>query len=344
MSDSPPPVERNDGAGDASARSWAVRAFGLILVIMSVVLLTYLVVAYFGWRSGQTLSAEQGDSLRADEINHQLDLATQDIANGSPNVAARRLEWILEQDPGSLQALELQEQVLATQSAGGPAVATEPTEEAAEPEPVEEVPADLDDPLAELQALRRLAAQQEWERLLPRILAFQQTFPDYERRATDEVLFDTYLGLGLIYVDSDRVELGLNYLSQAERLGTLPQEAIDYRVWAELYLQGIAFYGVDWGIAVGYFRDLCAAAPFFQSSCSRLAESLTRYGDQYAFSQDWCPAESLYQEAWGQQQSSSLGGKLDEARQNCALATPVPVTGTLPLSDTVPFTSTEPGG
>jgi hypothetical protein len=83
-------------------------------------------------------------------------------------------------------------------------------------------------------------------------------------------------------MDGEQVELGMYYLSQARRLGDLTTEALDYEMWAELYLQGIAFYGTNWDASAYYFRNLCLAAPFFHDSCERLHEVLVAYGDQYA--------------------------------------------------------------
>lgn len=174
------------------------------------------------------------------------------------------------------------------------------------------------------------------------LLAFQHTYPDYERGETDQLLYDTYVALGLQAINTDKIELGLNYFSQAERLGNLPQEALDYRVWADLYFQAVAYSGVNWDIAAGYWRDLCAAAPFFQGACERFQTALIGLGDQLAYQLDWCPAVPVYQEAWNRQPTESLDAKLAQAREGCASATPVPITGTNPLSDTAPITGTNP--
>jgi hypothetical protein len=144
-------------------------------------------------------------------------------------------------------------------------------------------------------------------------------------------------------VETDKVEQGLYYLTQAEALGTLPQEALNYRVWADLYLAGMSYYGVNWNVAAANFRDVCLAAPFYQNSCQLLQEALINFGDQMAFAQDWCPAEVAYEEAWRQQRSEALGGKLAQAREGCLAATPTssaPLTGTLPITSTLPITGT----
>ena len=118
---------------------------------------------------------------------------------------------------------------------------------------------------------------ERWDEALPLLLAFQRDHPDHERGETDRLLYDTYLALGLSHINTDKIELGLNYFSLAERLGDLPQEALDYRLWADLYFQGVAYSGVNWAIAGDYWRDLCFVAPFFQDSCARLDAALVGY-------------------------------------------------------------------
>ncbi len=178
-----------------------------------------------------------------------------------------------------------------------------------------------------------------WEEALPALAAFQQQFPSYEREETDQMLYDAYMNYGLDLVRGEDVELGMYYLAQAQKLGDLPQAAKDYQTWARLYTQGISFYGVNWDTSAYYFRDLCLAAPFYQSSCERLFTALVSLGDQYAFAQDWCPAQALYQEASQLQNPGELSTKRTQAQENCLLATPTP---SEPITNTVPITNTEP--
>lgn len=349
MTEPTPPV---DETGDMPATEneparrprLAVRLFGLALVIFAVVVATYLLVAYFAFESGRALRVQQEATSRTEQIDRQIDLAREDLTEGSDNLALTRLDWVLAQDPQNEDALTLREQIATAAAEPTPL----PTEPPAEPPPTEEAPeVTNEDALPELQAIRRLVATERWEDALAALLAFRQLYPDYKRAETDQLLYDTYVALGLNYVNSDQIELGLNYLSQAEQLGNLPQEALDYRVWADLYYEGIAYSGVNWAYAIDYWRDLCAAAPFFRDSCERFDVALEEYGDQLAYLMDWCPAISAYQEAWNRRPSENLESKLGQARQGCASATPIPITGTLPLTGTTPITGelpVEPGG
>ncbi len=348
MAEPIPPAGNNaDSSPPGTPRGrLAQRALGLALVIVSVVLATYLLVAYFAYESGRALRSQQETTARAEQIDRQLELARQDLAVDSTHMALTRLDWVLSQAPDNADALALRQQAAAAEDAARaagsgplPTVEPRPTAEATP----EEVITD-DERLSELQAIRRLLANEQREEALPALVAFQQRFPDFNRDETNKLLYDTYLALGLSYVNTEKVELGLNYFAQAERLGNLPQEALDYRVWADLYFQGMAYSGVNWSIAADYWADLCAAAPFYRDSCARLDLALVGMGDQYAYLMNWCPAADIYQRAWNRTPTEILDNKLAEARAGCAAATAVPLTDTVPITNTVPLTPTEPGG
>lgn len=335
--------EQSTAAQPPAARSrLARRLLGLALVIASVVLATYLLVAYFAYESGRADRVTQETTVRDEQIARQIELARQDLAEDSTHLAVTRLDWVLAQEPGNADALALRQQATAAEAGGQAPQPTAGPRPTAEPTP-EEIVTD-DETLAELQTIRRLVAGEQLDEALAGLLDFQQRFPDYERQETDQLLFDTYIALGLRYVNTEKVELGLNYFAQAEKLGNLPQEAQDYRVWADLYFQGIAYSGVNWGIAADYWADLCAAAPFYRDACARLDRALVGQGDTFAFNLDWCPALEIYQRAWNRQPSDALGNKVAQAREGCAAATAVPISGTLPLTGTAPLTPTEPGG
>lgn len=350
MSDLLPQTENPQNHGpeyvpvDARRSRRIRRGLGILLLSLSLLLAWYLAVFYLGWQSGQSDLMEKRETEFVQQIERQIDLANEDISKGSFALALRRLEWVLERAPNEAEAQSLYQQAqghLDTLLTPPAAITPSP---AATPIPSPTPPAEpIDDPESELYRLRQLVTDESWDEAVPALVSFQWQHPNYQRNETDQLLYEAYIALGLKLLEGDQVELGLSYLEQAEKLGDLPAEVMDYRLWAELYLQGIAFFNVNWGATTYYFRDLCLAAPFYQSSCQRLQEALIAYGDQYASGLDWCPAESLYQEANQHGQSQLLSTKLAEAREACLTATPTPtatvpssapITSTLPLSDT----------
>jgi hypothetical protein len=314
-----------------------LRIMGIILIIAAVMTALYLVVGYFAWQQGEALRSQHEEDMRLQQYSRQVNLAQEDIERGGYNLALRRLDWVLERDPENQEAIALHSQAeAAMKTAQTPEAPPTPT---VEPEPtvVLDESTDLEQEMVRLQ---RLYDREQWAELLPAVLAMQQQFPDFERLKTERFVYDSYLNLGLQMLQGSQIEQGLRYLEQAEKLGDLPQEALDYRYWAELYLDGISYYGVNWAVSASVFRDLCISAPFYQNACDKLYESVVNNGNQYFFVQDFCPAVDLYREARQYGSSGELNQKLNDAIEGCAAATPTPavITGTLPITGTEPIT------
>jgi hypothetical protein len=93
---------------------------------------------------------------------------------------------------------------------------------------------------------------------------------------------------------------GGNYdLTLAERFGPLDAEANNWRNWAELYIRGASFWGVDWGQSVYYFSQLATAAPNLSdiagwTATNRYLDALLGYGDWLAARGQWCDAQTQY--------------------------------------------------
>lgn len=324
-----------------------LRILGVVVIALILVLGTYGAAAYLGWRTGQRQRNEQAALEQSAEIVRQVELARTDIGNGSHRLALRRLEWVLAQEPASEAARALQaeaQQQLSASPAATPILAATSTAEATSTVAPDSAPDS--EPAQRVRQLELLTSGEDWEEAIPALIAFQQEYPEFQRRTTDNLLFVSYVTYGTELLYTNRAELGLFYLRQAETLGDLPQEAADQRQWAQLYLAGISFYSVNWDAAIFYFRELCLSAPFFHDACSRLESALSTSADQFISIQEWCPAVPLLQEAYGLSNNQGVANKLAAARSGCASATPTssaPLSGTSPITGTVPLTGTLPG-
>jgi tetratricopeptide (TPR) repeat protein len=313
------------------SRKWT-RWLGIFLILFAVSAAWMLGVAYFGTQSGQKQRVETQQIEMAAQLARQVELAQADVENGRFSLATRRLGWVLTQQPNHSQAVALTEQINNAQSAT-PTLTPAPTTPTPAPSPT---PGEITDTGAELARIESLINAAKWEQAISALSAFQRAFPNDERPRTDQMLYDTLITYGLELLEGDQVERGLFYLEQAEVLGDLPQEALDYQFWGETYLQGIAFYDVNWDVAAYYFRNLCLSAPFYQSSCELLNESLISLGDQYSYAQDWCPAIPVYEEVLRYDNMQAVRESLIAAREGCALATPTPsaiITDTIPAGE-----------
>lgn len=348
MSEKVPEAEdlvTEESSEDTAKKRPFVRIVGIILIAVAVLSAWLLLVSFLGYQSGQQLLTEKQEAEFIAAINRQIELAREDLAEEKYALALVRLEWVLEREPNNQDALALQAEVENARTAVQP-VSTPNSVAATATPPAEEISDEvLESPSEELQRIRRLVATKAWPEALSALLAFQIAAPNYERPETDSLLYQIYIEYGLELINNNRVELGLNYFSQAERLGDLPQSVDDYRIWGALYTQGISYYGVNWDLSAYFFRDLCLSAPFFQNSCDKLYTILTNLADQYAANQDWCPALQNYEEASFQQSNAELNDKISYAREMCLQATVTPsepISDTLSITDTLPITDTEP--
>lgn len=339
-----PSEESQPSVARSRSRRW-VRRMGLLLIVTAVLLAYFLIVGLLGYQSGQRgLVAAEATAL-SQSLSRQMELARGDVADGRYALAQERLTWVLARTPSHSEALALQQEA---QEQLNERLTPQPTSTATPtPTPLPTVTPTADvaaDPTEQFEAIEQVVEAEAWQEAVTMITDFQRQFPAYERQTTDQWLYDAYIELGLSLMGGEQVELGMYYLSQAKRLGDLPTEVVDAETWAELYLQGLAFYGTNWSASAYYFRDLCLAAPFYQNSCERLQEVLVAYGDQFAAAQDWCPARDLYQEARQHDITPGLPQKLEQAVSGCLAATPTPavITGTVPITQTVPLTASQP--
>lgn len=322
-----------------------LRWVGYLLITVSFLMLFYGIIAYAGWRSGESQRLQKIAETQRTEMAHQMELAEADVAAGNFELALRRLDWLLARDGRYPGAAELRTAAVADLAAAqNPTVipantpSSTPTALAATPIPFDAAAAD-----AQFASLEALLDSGQYAAAIDAIIKFQTAFPSYRRQETDELLYTAYVTLGRSLLPTDQVESGLSYLEQARRLGNLTEIVEGEITLAELYVEGIVFYEVNWDAYLYYFRQLCAFAPGFHESCERLDEGLAAYGDQLAAALDWCPAEVVYRETLTTsgglgQGDEALMAKIEQATAACLTATPTP---TFPISGTLPFSGTE---
>ncbi len=297
-----------------------LRTIGLILLGLVAATIILGVAAYLGWQNGQAdRAAEAENALRA-QLDRQLILAQTDLQNGNISLAAARTDWALENAPQNATAVALRASIDDALRSTQPTTPT-PTPT---PSPTPEPAVSADDLAQALAYLQQLVSTEAWDEAVTAVTAFQVEHPDFQRETTDNLLFEAYLNLGMELAWSDRIELALTYLEQAQRLGTLPQVALDQQALSKLYLDGLSYYGVRWEVAIPNFQQICDVTPFYLDSCERLLTAKILYGDQWAFADDYCPAASWYADAILTENTPELAAKLSDARTKCAEATPIP--------------------
>ena len=320
--------------GQQSGKRRWLRLLGAALMILAVLLIFYAVIAYYALRSGADLRQQRIEEETTASIQRQLDLARADIETQNYDLALNRLDWIINHESNLADAYRTEASQLRGEAERRQAEMLTPTVTTTPPPPtLTPTITPTPEPVEGLEAIETLVSAEAWAEAIPAILAYQTANPDYQRHLTDQLLFDAYVGYGVELLYTDDVERGMAYLRQAEELGPLPQEALDLRSYADLYVKGLAVYGVDWRRAILFFSDLCLVAPFYQDACDRLYTARVSFADQLAQALDWCPAEIFYTDAWRQRASQSLNEKRLEASQRCLEATPTPDPNVTPSPD-----------
>ena len=102
-----------------------------------------------------------------------------------------------------------------------------------------------------------------------------------------------------------------------------------YRTWAALYLQGAAYWGIDWVKVIDNFGNIMQSLPGLRDGSNMTAGeryriALLRYGDQLAAAGDWCNAQKQYDAAQQVNQIPAVQSTLAYAKKQCSPPTPKP--------------------
>ena len=321
------------------SRRWLI---SLLWILAATILVTFTVSggALAGYQSGsQARRATQAD-LGTLSLQEQVDLGSQDLAEGRFDLARQRFEYVLAQDPGFPAAADGLAQAMAILYATATPTPILPTPTTA-PTPTPDLR-----PVQDLfsQAQARLASS-DWSGAIDTLTNLRKADPGYQTARVDGML---YLALRIRGVDKilsqNDLEGGTYDLALAERFGPLDGEAEKVRSWARLYIYGSSFWEAYPEQAVYYFSQVAAVAPYLRDASGWTARdrywaSLIQLGDQLAKSNDWCKAQVQYELALSMQATVSLQAKAADAAQGCAPPTPIP-SATAPLTPTPTITET----
>lgn len=155
-------------------RRWS-RIVGIVLIAIALLAGFYLTVAYFAWENGQALRQEQQQTEAEAQIERQVNLARENMAQGSYALAQTRLAWVLERVPNHAEAQALQQEAEANLAALlTPMLITAVSEPTATPTPEPSpTPGAITDATVELARIERLTNTQQWEAAISTLIIFQ---------------------------------------------------------------------------------------------------------------------------------------------------------------------------
>lgn len=270
------------------------RHMWILWAFLGVILLALIAggSVYAGYNSAIDQRIRYESTLVAGEASNQYILAQQDIALGNYDRARQRLEYIIKIDPNFPNVSDQLAFVLTQQGiTATPTIAPSPT---LTPTPDYRGRDELFG-----QAQNQLIAR-EWTGAIDTLLILRKNYPDFMVVKVDGMLFVALRNRGIDKIAQLHDLEGGNYdLTLAERFGPLDAEARNWRDWAELYIRGASYWGVDWAQSVNYFSQLAAAAPNLSdvagwTASNRYLDALLGYGDWLAAKGQWCDAQMQY--------------------------------------------------
>ncbi|OGN94172.1 MAG: hypothetical protein A2Z71_03715 [Chloroflexi bacterium RBG_13_50_21] len=279
---------------DPHSRASRGKYLWILWALLGVILLALIAggSVYAGYNSAIDQRTRYESTLVAGEASNQYILAQQDIVLGNYDRARQRLEFIIKIDPKFPNVSEQLAFVLTQQRiTATPTLVPTPT---LTPTPDYRGRDELFG-----QAQNQLVAR-DWTGAIDTLLLLRKNYPDFMVVKVDGMLFVALRNRGIDKIAQLHDLEGGNYdLTLAERFGPLDAEARNWRDWAELYIRGASFWGVDWAQSVYYFSQLAAAAPNLSdiagwTASNRYLDALLGYGDWLATKGQWCDAQSQY--------------------------------------------------
>ncbi len=315
------PAPRLQATQPQSRVSTGPRRIGLTLAIIagfSCALLALLVGSgYAGYQTGLNDRA----TLQAQELDKFFQKGLEDMAAGRLLLAEADFEYVLRNNPDYPEAGRMLQEV---------------RQRRAELERVEPTPTtSLRDAIADVyMAARKAYDDGDLEAAIAQLTQVRRLDPTFETQAVEEMLFNASYTYGLSLLDRDRLEEGVYYLEQAAALRPLDGEAAIQAEYAKLYMTALGYWNVNWERAIERFGELASIAPGYKDTYDRYVTAHILYADSFAARSDFCPAEPLYQKSLALRPDLTVQAKLEEVAAGCLTATPVPLTGTIPLTGT----------
>ncbi|HEX9011863.1 MAG TPA: hypothetical protein VF813_00040 [Anaerolineaceae bacterium] len=276
--------------------------------------------AFFGYREAIRQRLEKQASSVALEATTQFQLGLQDLAAKNYATAQERFTYIIRIDPNFPGARDkLAEAMYQSSITATPTLAPTPT---LTPTP------DLRNEDQMFTQARQLLAGKQWDQAVQTLDALRKADLHYHAIEVDGMYYvalrnrgaDKILKLG-------QLQEGLYDLALAERFGPLDADAAGYRVWANLYLTGAAFWKVDWEKAVNYFSQVYPNYPGLRDTSGMTATERFRlasigWADQLVSDGKPCDAVKHYQAALDLSKDPQVQAKADAAQQACSPVKP----------------------
>jgi tetratricopeptide (TPR) repeat protein len=325
----------------------------IVVVGLLALLLIAAASAYGGYLSGIDQREHFESTQIAVRVSEQYELGIQDMEAGRYELARQRFEYVIQLDPSYPGVTDnLARVLLELNTTATPTFVPTPT---LTPTP------DLRGAEELFSQAQVMLADERWTEAIDTLLKLRKDEPDYNTIEVDSMLYVALRNRGVFRIlNEGDLEGGTYDLALAERFGPLDIEATNMRTWADLYVTGASFWGLDWGQASFYFGQIVAVAPNLRDNTNMTASeryhiATLEWGDALAANKEWCLAQQAYEAAYNFSLDPALEPTVAFAADKCreaerpggnqqppppAEATPTPgATGTV-----VPTTEPPPQG
>jgi hypothetical protein len=284
----PPEIPDEPLTAPRNRRRWILWAFLGVLAL----LLIAAGSVYAGYNSAIEQRTQNQSTQAAGEAANQYVLAQQDIALGNYDLARQRLEYIIQLDPKYPGASDQLTFVLTQQR-----ITASPT---LEPTPTLTPTPDYRSRDELFSQAQDLMIGRDWTGVIDTLLLLRKSYPDYMAVKVDGMLFVALRNRGIDKITKQQDLEGGNYdLTLAERFGPLDGEAHTWLEWADMYMLGASYWGVDWAQSVYYFSQIADAVPYMSdasgwTAANRYKDALLGYGNWLTARGEWCDAQEQF--------------------------------------------------
>jgi len=283
-----PEARSRSGCGSSSLLV-AAMVGGILIIVASVVL-----GVYQGMRDRERL-----DHLAAAE-HFQKGLAH--LERGDYELAIAELESSLRLDPDNQEAQSKIEEAKSHLLAA--------------PTPTSVVI--LDTAAAHFRNGLSLRDRSLWDEAIAELETAFSLDPSYRQQEVQDLLFECYYNSGIQLSATGRMEEALLRWDKALTIRPGDAETSRLKELVSLYLAGMGFWQADWELAIESFGLLYDMQPDYRDVAQRLHDAHVGYGDQLSDEQDWCGAQTQYEQALAIHESTEVSGKRDDAANRCA--------------------------
>lgn len=297
-------------------KRWKSIFFGLLLI-----LLFSICGGGIGYFSGiqQRISRENEEVITQAALHFQYGIQALDA--GNYELARIQLEYVLQIYPEFPDIKEKYTEVMVKLAS-----ASIPDEQVIEPTPTVDtrgVEALFNQALQAIQTL-------QWPLAIQTLEALRTEDHTYRTIEVDGMYYTAlrYRAVELI-VNEGNLEEGLYFLALLEKYAPLDHDAVNYAVWARLYLTGSSFWDIDWSQVVKYFSQLVAAFPYMHdgtgwTATDRYLKGSEYYGDLLASEGKHCEALQQYQNVLNYSALEYIQEKFNHSYLECYPPTAVP--------------------